>query len=69
MRARLERDRYWPWLIKMYPPYRGYRAATDRVIPLVVCEPASICPRISANSEVGCGKLPLPSHAQRPREK
>jgi F420H(2)-dependent quinone reductase len=35
-----ERKRYWPPLIKMYPPYRGYREATDRVIPLVVCEPA-----------------------------
>ncbi|MGH3969731.1 MAG: nitroreductase family deazaflavin-dependent oxidoreductase, partial [Mycobacterium sp.] len=27
-----ERDRYWPPLIRMYPPYRGYRHATDRVI-------------------------------------
>jgi deazaflavin-dependent oxidoreductase (nitroreductase family) len=35
-----ERARYWPPLMKMYPPYRGYRDATDRVIPLVVCEPA-----------------------------
>jgi F420H(2)-dependent quinone reductase len=35
-----ERARYWPQLIKMYPPYRGYRDATDRVVPLVVCEPA-----------------------------
>jgi F420H(2)-dependent quinone reductase len=35
-----ERNRYWLPLIKMYPPYRGYRDATDRVIPLVVCEPA-----------------------------
>jgi F420H(2)-dependent quinone reductase len=34
-----ERDHYWPPLIRMYPPYRGYRDATDRVIPLVVCEP------------------------------
>ncbi|ORW04312.1 nitroreductase family deazaflavin-dependent oxidoreductase [Mycobacterium kyorinense] len=34
-----ERQRYWPALIRMYPPYRGYRQATDRVIPLVVCEP------------------------------
>ncbi|MBV8930383.1 MAG: nitroreductase family deazaflavin-dependent oxidoreductase [Mycobacteriaceae bacterium] len=34
-----ERDRYWPPLIRIYPPYRGYREATDRVIPLVVCEP------------------------------
>jgi F420H(2)-dependent quinone reductase len=35
-----ERDRYWPPLVRIYPPYRGYRDATDRVIPLVVCEPA-----------------------------
>jgi deazaflavin-dependent oxidoreductase (nitroreductase family) len=35
-----ERARYWPPLTKMYPPYRDYRDATDRVIPLVVCEPA-----------------------------
>jgi deazaflavin-dependent oxidoreductase (nitroreductase family) len=34
-----ERKRLWPKLIKMYPPYRNYREATDRVIPLVVCEP------------------------------
>jgi F420H(2)-dependent quinone reductase len=36
-----ERRRYWPVLIKMYPPYKGYRDAADRVIPLVVCEPAT----------------------------
>ena len=35
-----ERDRYWPPLIRMYPPYKGYRDATDRVISLVVCEPS-----------------------------
>jgi deazaflavin-dependent oxidoreductase (nitroreductase family) len=35
-----ERRRYWPVLIRMYPPYKGYRDAADRVIPLVVCEPA-----------------------------
>jgi len=34
-----ERKRYWPKLIRMYPPYRGYRQAADRVIPMVVCEP------------------------------
>jgi deazaflavin-dependent oxidoreductase (nitroreductase family) len=34
-----ERMRYWPKLIRIYPPYRGYRAAAQRVIPLVVCEP------------------------------
>jgi deazaflavin-dependent oxidoreductase (nitroreductase family) len=33
-----ERGRYWPELIRMYPPYKGYRKAADRVIPLVVCE-------------------------------
>lgn len=37
-----ERARYWPPLTRMYPPYRGYREATDRIIPLVVCEPASV---------------------------
>src|SRR5215471_9470488 len=35
---REERERYWAELIRIYPPYRGYREATDRVIPLVVCE-------------------------------
>jgi F420H(2)-dependent quinone reductase len=34
-----ERDRYWPPLMRLYPPYRKYREAADRVIPLVVCEP------------------------------
>ena len=34
-----ERKRYWPKLIRIYPPYRGYRQAADRKIPLVVCEP------------------------------
>jgi deazaflavin-dependent oxidoreductase (nitroreductase family) len=34
-----ERARYWPPLTRMYPPYRKYREAADRAIPLVVCEP------------------------------
>ena len=34
-----ERKRYWPKLTEIYPPYRGYREAADRVVPLVVCEP------------------------------
>ena len=34
-----ERTSYWPRLTRMYPPYRSYREAADRVIPLVVCEP------------------------------
>jgi deazaflavin-dependent oxidoreductase (nitroreductase family) len=29
-----ERKTYWTKLIRIYPPYRGYREATDRVIPL-----------------------------------
>ena len=33
-----ERNCYWPKLIRLYPPYRGYRKQTDRVIPLVLCE-------------------------------
>ncbi|MDT5058406.1 MAG: hypothetical protein QOF66_6772 [Mycobacterium sp.] len=33
-----ERERYWRQLIRIYPPYKGYRQAADRVIPLVVCE-------------------------------
>jgi deazaflavin-dependent oxidoreductase (nitroreductase family) len=36
--TRGEREDYWPPLIRIYPPYRAYRDATDRVIPLVVCE-------------------------------
>jgi deazaflavin-dependent oxidoreductase (nitroreductase family) len=34
-----ERQHYWPRLTEMYPPYRNYRDATDRVIPLLICEP------------------------------
>lgn len=34
-----ERDLYWPPLVRMYRPYRKYREAADRTIPLVVCEP------------------------------
>jgi deazaflavin-dependent oxidoreductase (nitroreductase family) len=39
-----ERRRYWPVLIRMYPPYKNYRDAAEqenREIPLVVCEPPS----------------------------
>ena len=34
-----ERARYWPQLVQMYPTYQDYQSWTDRVIPLVVCEP------------------------------
>jgi F420H(2)-dependent quinone reductase len=36
-----ERARYWPELVKMYPTYEDYQSWTDRVIPLVVCEPTA----------------------------
>ena len=35
-----ERAKYWPQLVKMYPSYEDYQSWTDRIIPLVVCEPA-----------------------------
>jgi deazaflavin-dependent oxidoreductase (nitroreductase family) len=34
-----ERQKYWPRLVEMYPTYEDYQSWTDRVIPLVVCEP------------------------------
>ncbi|WP_421840074.1 nitroreductase/quinone reductase family protein [Mycobacterium sp.] len=30
---------YWPQFLRMYPQYHGYQEATNRVIPLVICEP------------------------------
>ena len=34
-----ERAKYWPQLVEMYPTYNDYQSWTDRLIPLVVCEP------------------------------
>ena len=34
-----ERAKYWPRLVAMYPSYDDYQSWTDRVIPLVICEP------------------------------
>jgi deazaflavin-dependent oxidoreductase (nitroreductase family) len=34
-----ERRLYWRKLTEIYPPHKGYQEATDRRIPLVVCEP------------------------------
>jgi deazaflavin-dependent oxidoreductase (nitroreductase family) len=36
-----ERAKYWPRLVEMYPTYNDYQSWTDRVIPLVVCEPTA----------------------------
>lgn len=35
-----ERAHYWPQLVQMYPTYEDYQSWTDRMIPIVVCEPA-----------------------------
>ncbi|MDX1889936.1 nitroreductase family deazaflavin-dependent oxidoreductase [Mycolicibacterium sp. 050158] len=35
-----ERAEYWPRLDAMYPDFESYRSYTDRVIPVVICDPA-----------------------------
>jgi len=35
-----ERAEYWPKLDAMYPDFENYRSYTDRVIPIVICDPA-----------------------------
>ncbi|PQM49336.1 Deazaflavin-dependent nitroreductase [Mycobacterium talmoniae] len=34
-----ERDQYWPQLVEMYSSFDDYQSWTDRVIPVVICEP------------------------------
>lgn len=34
-----QRAKYWPRLVEMYPSYENYEFWTDRMIPLVICEP------------------------------
>ena len=34
-----ERAEYWPKLLTVYPAYDDYQSWTDRVIPVVICEP------------------------------
>jgi deazaflavin-dependent oxidoreductase (nitroreductase family) len=34
-----ERDRFWPRLVAMYPPYEDYRRRTTRSIPVVRLSP------------------------------
>ena len=45
MRARVatpaERERLWPRLVTMYPPYEQYQARTSREIPVVILERAT----------------------------
>ena len=35
-----ERAEYWPKLDAMYSDFENYRSFTDRVIPIVLCDPA-----------------------------
>jgi deazaflavin-dependent oxidoreductase (nitroreductase family) len=34
-----ERKEYWPKLEAMYPSFTDYQSWTDRVIPIVICDP------------------------------
>ncbi len=34
-----ERVEYWPKLVEMYSSFDDYQAWTDRVIPIVICDP------------------------------
>ena len=35
-----ERAEYWPKMVTMYPTFDDYKSWTDRVIPIVICDPA-----------------------------
>jgi F420H(2)-dependent quinone reductase len=35
-----ERAEYWPKMVAMYPTFDDYKTWTDRVIPIVICDPA-----------------------------
>ena len=35
-----ERAEYWPKMVAMYPTFEDYKSWTDRVIPIVICDPA-----------------------------
>jgi F420H(2)-dependent quinone reductase len=34
-----ERERLWPMMVEVYPPYESYQRRTERKIPLLVLEP------------------------------
>ena len=34
-----EREHYWPQLVAMYSSFDDYQSWTDRVIPIVICDP------------------------------
>ncbi|SPM34287.1 Putative heme iron utilization protein [Mycobacterium rhizamassiliense] len=35
-----EREAYWPKMVAMYPTFEDYKSWTDRVIPVVICDPS-----------------------------
>ena len=35
-----ERAEYWPKMVAIYPTFDDYKSWTDRVIPIVICDPA-----------------------------
>ena len=35
-----ERDEWWPRCVAAYPPYADYQTKTDRLIPVLLLEPA-----------------------------
>ena len=34
-----ERAQYWPQLVAMYSSFEDYQSWTDRMIPVVICDP------------------------------
>jgi F420H(2)-dependent quinone reductase len=34
-----EREHYWPKLVEMYSSFDDYQSWTDRVIPIIICDP------------------------------
>jgi len=40
----VEREAVWAFMEDLYPPYRDYQAATDRLIPLVMFQPGEEIP-------------------------
>ena len=34
-----ERKQYWPKMVAMYPTFDDYQSWTERVIPIVICDP------------------------------
>ena len=44
-----EKQRLWPLMVSIYPPYEDYQRRTERDIPVVLLEPAARARRAPAN--------------------